>query len=263
LKDQLGKAVENLESFRIRTQQVMNEQFEAATAEFARVSFSLAEKLSTSGAAHSAAAERLAFTAGEAASKLAQAADTMGAQMRAAGTSHHEATKRLTLSSEKVVTQVGRLVDRIDRIEVPGDLLTRQVNDARQRISDLATAIESSMTTDTTRQAAVQQATDSLERLLTRLSELSAFDAIEQSVGRLRSVVETTAGAIQGLGEQLATHQRGFAAMAADADRDRTAIARARASAEADLVQSTAALHKLQTTLADVADNLVVQLGDA
>ncbi len=261
LKDQLGTAVENLEGFRTRTEQVMNEQFVATAAEFSRVSFALAKNLSASGAAHAAAAERLSFSAGEAASKLAQAADAMTEQMRASVTLHQDATKRLTASSEKVVSQVGRLVDRIDKIEVPGDLLTRQVDEARQRIGTLATAFENTLATDIARQNAAQQATASLERLLGRLSDLSAFEAIEESVARLRTVVEQTAGAILVLATQLATHERGFAAAVADAERDRVAVAQARASVESDLAQSTAALRQLRETLTDVADNLVMQLG--
>jgi hypothetical protein len=263
LKDHLGEAVGDLENFRLRTRQVMEEQFDSQVSGFAATSEILAKHLTATGAAHVAAADRLTAGSEDAAAKLALAAEHMTAQVLAAGTTQSEIAERLTQNVERVVGEVSRLVDRIDRIEVPSDLLTRQVEDARERINALASALEGAVEADAGRQAAVEQAAASLDRLLARLSNLSAFEAIESSAARLGPVVESAAGAITDLGARMAGQAEAFGQIVVRAQSDSAAMSRARDSLQADLAESTAALHKLQGTLVEVAENLVRQLGEA
>jgi hypothetical protein len=160
-----------------------------------------------------------------------------------------------------VVDEVGRLVERIDKVEIPSDLLTRQVEGARTQIAALASALQDTAARDGERQAATERAAVSLDRLLQRLSDLSAFDVLELSVQRLGSGAEAAGAAMQGVGERMNAHVAAIAEMAAQAGRDGAAMARARSTLEANLAESTESLRKLQGSLATVAENLTKQLG--
>ena len=261
LKDQLGTAVQSLEGFRLRTSQVMDEQLRSRIAEFASVSKGLSEHLATSGAAHAAASERLGRHTDDAAARLAQAAVSMAANMQKAGDSHREATESLIGIAKKVSGEVGRLVQRIENIDVPSDLLIRQVEDARQRINALALTQQAAAERDAERQAALGRSASNLGQLLQRLAE-SSFPTLEQSVARLPSAFDAASGAIRSVGEHAAAQASTMSAATAQAELDAAAIAKARAAAQDDLTQSAAALHKLQATLADVAERLVERLGE-
>jgi hypothetical protein len=263
LKDHLSDAVGDLENFRLRTRQVMTEQLESQVSAFAATSEILAKHLGATGNAHVLATERLTQGSEQAARALAVAAAAMTDQVRAAGASQAEVAERLTSNAERVVGEVSRLVERIDRIEVPSDLLTRQVEDARQRIGELAKALEGAAAADAGRQAAVEHAAASLEKLLARLSDLTAFDTIEASAMRLSPAIEQASAAIGALGVRMASQADAFGDIVARAEADATAMAVTRRGLQADLSESAVALHKLQSTLADVAESLVRQLGDA
>ena len=261
LKDQLGTAVQSLEGFRLRTSQVMDEQLRSTIAEFASVSKGLAEHLAASGAAHAGAVERLARSSEEAASGLAHAAESMVTKLLKAGESHGEATGNLVGVAKKISSEVSRLVQRIEKIDVPSDLLTRQVEDARQRINVLAVAQKAAAERDAERQEALGRSASNLSQSLQRLAE-SSFSTLEQSVARLPSAFDAASGAIRSVGEQAAAQASTMSAVTAQAELDAVAIAKARAAAQDDLTQSAAALHKLQATLADVAEKLVERLGE-
>ncbi len=263
LKDHLGDAVGDLENFRLRTRQVMAEQFDSQLSGFAATSEILAKHLGATGAAHVAATERLTRGSEQAARALEIAAASMTDQVRAAGASQAEVAERLTANAERIVGEVSRLVERIDKIEVPSDLLTRQVEDARHRIGELASALEGAAAADAGRQAAIEQTAASLDKLLARLADLTAFDAIEASAARLSPVIEQASGAIGALGARMASQADAFGDIVARAGVDAAAMAETRKGLQADLSESAAALHKLQGTLADVAESLVRQLGDA
>jgi hypothetical protein len=243
LKDQLGDAVQNLEGFRTRTQQVMNEQFESALAEFSKASKALVEHVAASGATYAAANERLVQGAEKAASELARATESIGTQIGAAA------------------EEIRRLVERVEQVEIPSDLLTRQVEAAREQINALVSSLREAASQDTERQDAIARVSISLDRLLQRLSNLPVIDGLERSVERLRAGAEGAAVAMQDASNKMGAHAAFFAVLAEQAQRDTAAMAKARSSLEADLAESTASLSKLQGSLAAVAENLVKQLG--
>ena len=45
--------------------------------------------------------------------------------------------RQIAANADRVATDISRLADRVEQIEVPSDLLTRQVDDARGRIEAL------------------------------------------------------------------------------------------------------------------------------
>jgi hypothetical protein len=261
LKDQLGDAVQNLEAFRTRTMQVMDEQLASAADQFTKASKTLAEHVVQSGAAHAEAAERLTEGAEKATSDLTGAAKTIATQMQAAGTSHRKASERLTESSERVVEEIRRLVERVDKVDIPSDLLTRQVEAARAQLVALVSSLQEAANRDTERQAVTERAAATLDQLLQRMSEFPAFEAVERSVDRLGTGAEAAAVAMERASETMGAHASAIGSAAAQAQRDGAAIATARLAIEADLKESTAALHKLQGSLASVAENLAAQLG--
>jgi hypothetical protein len=261
LKDQLGDAVQNLEGFRTRTQQVMDEQFESAIAEFAKAAKALVEHVSASGATYAAANERLAQGAEKIGSDLARAAESIGTQIGAAGTSHREATEQLAARSGQMVEEIRRLVERVEQVDIPSDLLTRQVAAAREQITALVSAHREAAVQDMERQAIIERASTSLDRLLKRMSETPAFDGLEGTVERLRAGADAAAEAMQGASDKMGGLAASFVALVEQAQRDAAAMARARSSLDTDLAESTASLHKLQGGLAAVAETIVKQLG--
>ena len=224
LKGQLAEAVMDLENFRLRTQQVMSQQMDQAASGFTGLAERLVDYVATAGSAYSAASEQLATNA------------------------------------DRVSTEIGRLVDRVDRIEVPSDLLTRQVDDARVRIQALAGALEAAADGGGQRQAALDQSARALDALVARLTEVSTLRDVEQSAGRFGSTMDATTGKVAEVSERLATYASSIGRLAAQIEADGQAVARARVMIGEDLTQSTGALHKLQGTLADVADGLVARI---
>ena len=212
---------------------------------------------------HVAATERLTVGSEQAAERLAAAAETMSEQVRTAGEIQGAIAEKLASNVERVVGEVSRLVERIDHIEVPSDLLTRQVDDARERVSALAAALEEAAIADAGRQEAVHQAASSLDKLLARLSGLAAFEHIETSARRLGPIVDSTGDAIASLGARMSGQAEAFGELVSQARADATAMSEARRTLQSDLSESTLALHKLQDTLAQVADSVVRRLGDA
>lgn len=224
LKGQLAEAVMDLENFRLRTQQVMAQQMDQAASGFTGLAERLVDYVATAGSAYSAASEQLAMNAG------------------------------------RVSVEIGRLVDRVDRIEVPSDLLTRQVDDARVRIQALAGALEAAVDAGGQRQAALDQSARALDALVARLTEVSMFRGVEQSAGRFGTTMDATTGKVAEVSERLATYASSIGRLAAQIEADGQAVSRARFLIGEDLTQSTGALHKLQGTLADVADGLVARI---
>ncbi len=263
LKDQLGNAVSGMETFRLRTQQVMDEQFNSVSEEFGAASRKLSEQIAETGTAHAAAGQALVRNSEAAVSTLASAVEAMNVQMQGVAQAHERTTERLVGSAETLLGEVGRLVERVDAIEVPSDLLTRQVEDARQRIAGLVGALTDVAKADTKRQTALAKATTSLDNVLVRLSDLTPFEGIERSAVSLREVVDQANAAVAGLGEKLSSQSTTFDLLARQASENAEAMGRARSAMQTDLAQSTEALHKLQGTLGDVAERLVDRLGAA
>ena len=224
LTDQLARAVIDLENFRIRTDAVLHQQIDGAASGFSEV----AEKL-------------IAYVA-------------------TAGSAYGEASERLAANAERVAADIGRLADRVERIEVPSDLLTRQVEDARGRIAALASALETAVEAGGNRQAVLERSAQALDNLLAGLSDVARFDGVQRSAGAFGAAVEATGAKVAGVGDNIAAYASSIGGLAAQVERDAQAVARARELIERDLQESTGALHKLQGTLADVADGLVARI---
>jgi hypothetical protein len=224
LTDQLANAVIDLENFRIRTNEVLNQHLDGAASGFSGI-----------------------------AEKLIEYVDT-------AGVAYNQASERLGANAERVAADIGRLVDRVERIDVPSDLLTRQVDDARGRIEALASALEAAVDAGGNRQSALEQSSHALDSLLLRLTDVARFAEIERSAERFGIAVEATTAKVSSVNDGLAAYASSIGGIAAQVERDGQTVARAREIIDQDLAQSTGALHKLQGTLADVADSLVARV---
>jgi chaperonin cofactor prefoldin/uncharacterized protein YjbJ (UPF0337 family) len=224
LKDQLAQAVMDLENFRIRTGEVLKEQTEGTASQLSGMAKQLIEYVATAGA------------------------------------SYRGATERLASNAERVAANVGRLVDRVEQINVPSDLLTRQVDDARARIEALAGALEAAVEAGGKRQSALEQSSRALDALLLRATDVSVFDKIEQYALRFGTNVETTTTKLVEINKGIAAYAGSIGKMSSQLKDDCEAISLSRESIHQDVGQSTEALHKLQETLADVADGLVARV---
>lgn len=224
LTDQLANAVLDLENFRLRTNEVLKQHLEGAASGFSGIAEKLIEYVHTAGSAYNQASERLGANA------------------------------------ERVAADVGRLADRVEQIEVPSDLLTRQVDDARGRIEALANALEAAVEAGGTRQSALERSSQALDSLLLRLADVARFGEIERSAERFGVAVEATTAKVSAMNDGLAAYASSIGGIAAQVERDGQTVSRAREIIDHDLAQSTGALHKLQGTLADVADSLVARV---
>jgi chromosome segregation ATPase len=224
LKDQLAIAVMDLENVRIRTAQVLDQQTHEAASGFSRVAEQLVGYVTSAASAYNSASERLAANA------------------------------------DRVASEIERLVTRVDKIEVPSDLLTRQVEDARVRIHALASALEAAADAGGKRREVLDQSSKALDLLLTKLAQVSIFSDIEKSADQLGRSMETAVEKMTAVGKQLDQYASSVSRTTSQIHQNSQAVSRARAAISEDLVQSTDALHKLQGTLADVADGLVNRL---
>ena len=224
LTDQLARAVIDIENFRLRTDTLLNQQVDGAASGFSRMAEQLVTYVSNAGSAFGAASQQIAANA------------------------------------DRVAADIGRLADRVERIEVPSDLLTRQVDDARARIEALAGALEAAVAAGGSRQAIIETSARTLDLLLTRMSDGSKFTAVENSTEAFASALDAAGGRVAGIGDRLSEYASSIGAIAASVQRDGEAVAKARELIDRDVLQSTEALHKLQGTLADVADGLVARV---
>lgn len=249
LKDQLAQAVGDLENFRLRTRQVIDQHLKETSEGFGGAADALVKHVSDVGLAYQGASAHLAE------------------------------------NSARVASEIGRLVDRVDQIQVPSDLLTRQVEDVRARIDGLAGALEgvalsgrhrieetrqridgivgaleAAAKDGSERQEATYRAAMALDAFVTRAADLSVFDNIEAVVGRFGDGVDAAVGKLSAVSERLERYGAAVQNAAGQIDENSAAMSRARAVIADDLAQSTNALHKLQGTLADVADGLVARV---
>jgi methyl-accepting chemotaxis protein len=162
-----------------------------------------------------------------------------------------------------VAADVGRLADRVDGIEVPSDLLTRQVDQARGRIEALASALETAVEAGGARQSAIEHSSKALDALLLRLTDVTMFSQVERSAQGFSAAVETSAAKVTEAGRGISEYASSVSAVAIQIAKDAQEVNRARGLIEEDLRQSTEALHKLQGALADVADGLVAKVSAA
>jgi methyl-accepting chemotaxis protein len=249
LKDQLAAAVMDLENLRLRTSQVLDRHVEDASAGFAEVGKRLVEHVSNAGAAYRQASENLAKNAAQ------------------------------------VASEIERLVNRVDQIRVPPDLVTKQVEDARTRIAALAealeraaaagaqrieeartriesiaTALQGTADSAAVRQDSLSKAAEALDTFIQRAAHVSVFGNVQTSVASFGQSIEAAVEKLSAASERLERYVAAISHAATQIDESADAASRAKAVIAEDLRQSTEALHKLQATLAEVADALVARV---
>jgi predicted nucleic acid-binding Zn-ribbon protein len=149
---------------------------------------------------------------------------------------------------------------RVEQLDIPSDLLTRQVEDARNRIEALAIALEAAVDAGGRRQSVIETSAKVIDELLIRLTNATRFSDIEHETTLLGAAISSTTVKIGAANDALETLKIKVTGIAEQVVRDGQAVSRARQSIDDDLLQSTRALHKLQGTLADVAEALVARI---
>jgi hypothetical protein len=281
-KDQLGMAVIDMESFRLRTQQVLAERLDEAGSAFAKAQREQATNR------HLAAEEEKAATA-KIAAVIAQAAEGLGNTLRQAEQSLAEqlhattgallgaqqritqnlentadlqsaATARVAAVTNTAVEGVAGLIRRIEAIEVPPGLLLKQIEAAREHVSALALALQDITEADRKRQAQFIQATHDVAMQMRQIVTATSAATIESSAERLLHALETTTSRVGTLHAGLDRYAIAVERLSASTETERAAIAAARGTIEADARQSRQALHDLQASLVEVAEAIVRRL---
>lgn len=273
MKNQLLLAVEALEGFRLRTQQVLEERLNQATGAYAanaeaqtRAVSDLAARVMAEmeGAFSRHAANAKALD--ESTRQLMAAGADLAGRMRAIDlprdllTRRAEAmAQRLGRASEHVEESTAALARRIDAIEVPTDLVSARLapaligldQAARQASAALGTAGQTAASGG----AALRAAADELAAGLASLNEMlpaaagleRAVPAIAESADQLRQALDTQAAAIR--------------AIAAASAEDAKAVRAHRDQLLANLAESRAALGRTQATLTEIVNLIVERLG--
>ncbi|HEY1932963.1 MAG TPA: hypothetical protein VGG99_13190 [Acetobacteraceae bacterium] len=249
LKDQLGMAVLDMESFRLRTQQMLMQRLDEANATFANLQRQQAANLQHVVDEEKTAAEALLSVQQRITGNLERAADLQSA-----------ATARVAALTETAVQGVEGLIRRIEAIDVPPDLVLRQIDSARERIAALAVALEDIVTADRARQAQFIRATAEMAEQMQGIVSAVAATRIEASAGHLQQAVETMAASVAALHTGLDRYAMSVERLSAATEAERAAMASARGIIETDARHSTRALHDLQATLVEIADAIVRRL---
>lgn len=283
LKDQLGMAVIDMESFRLRTQQVLAERLNETSASFAELQRQQAESLQQAAEAEHVAADKFAATIGAAAESLSatlQRAETaMAAQLQTAtdalanvhqriATNLESAAElqnavaaRLSAMTGTAVEGIETLIRRIEAVEVPPDLLVRQIDAARERIAALVVSLEDIVTADRARQAQFIRATEQVAEHMRDIVSAVAAAHIEASAEHLHRAVETMTGSVATLQAGLDRYAVSVERLSAATESERAALSAARGIIETDARHSTQALHDLQATLVEISEAIVRRLG--
>lgn len=191
-------------------------------------------------------------------------------------------------NAARVASEIGRLVDKVDQIQVPPDLLVRQVEsvrtminglaatleataaagnqqvaDAKQRIDGFTSAMNAVAVAATERQVSMDQASKVLAEFITRSVNVAVYSDVEAAVARFGAGVDTAVGKLSAVSDRLEHYSGAIEKAASQVDESVASTTRAKTVISEDLAQSTDALHKLQETLADVADGLVARVTGA
>jgi uncharacterized phage infection (PIP) family protein YhgE len=191
-------------------------------------------------------------------------------------------------NAARVASEIGRLVDKVDQIQVPPDLLVRQVEsvrtminglaatleataaagnqqvaDAKQRIDGFTSAMNAVAVAATERQVSMDQASKVLAEFITRSVNVAVYSDVEAAVARFGAGVDTAVGKLSAVSDRLEHYSGAIQKAASQVDESVASTTRAKTVISQDLAQSTDALHKLQGTLADVADGLVARVTGA
>ncbi len=172
-----------------------------------------------------------------------------------------EAVRKIRGEVKKVATAAERLTDRIDGIDVPPDLLVRQLTSVQSRLASLGDSFARTAEFDEQRQAAAVQLTRDLTEAVARLSETgpseqarAAAAAMADTVARVSEQVRTFQASLVGLQQTYSTHlQQGLV--------EAQGLKALREAMEADLHAARQTLRSLQNAMSDVADGIVRRLG--
>jgi len=282
LKDQLGYAVTDMESFRLRTRQVLTERLDEAGTAFAQQQREQAANRQRAADEEKAATERVAAVIALAANGLGDALrnaeQTLATQLHAttgallgvqqritqnlenAADLQSAATSRVAAVTSTAVEGVAGLVRRIAAIEVPPGLLLKQIEAAREHITALTLSLQGLAEADRERQAQFMQATQAVAAQMRQIVTATAAAAIESSAERLQHAVESMASRVGTLHDGLDRYAVAVEQLSAATESERTAMAAARGTIAADARQSTQALHELQATLTEIAEAIVRRL---
>lgn len=236
LKDQLSLAVLDLEGFRVRTGQVLEERLINAAAEFARIQNGMAEQARS-------AADRLT----EFQTDLTKRATTVAAEMT-------RSAEAMTGNADRISAEMGALISRVEAIEAPSDVLLRPMRQTETRIAQLAKALEKLTESDAKRAEAFAQATENMVRQLAALCDTSRFDGLNVAAARLDQQITTATGG-------LSRYEQAVERLAAAANREQAALAGIREALQQDARNSAEALRALESTLSDIARGIATRLG--
>ena len=282
LKDQLGMAVIDMESFRLRTQQMLAERLNEASTIFTDLQRQQAANLQRTADVEKAAADQFAATIGEAAHSLGgmlnRAEQTMADQLHATAEALLEVQRRITANlgtaadlqtaatarvaavTETAVEGVEGLIRRIETIDVPPDLLLKQIDAARERIAALTVALDDIVVADRARQAQFMRATTEVAEQMRGIVSAVEATRIAASAEHLHQAVETMASSVATLHGGLDRYSVSVERLSAATEAERAAMSAARGIIETDARHSTQALHDLQATLVEVANAIVRRL---
>lgn len=236
LKDQLSLAVLDLEGFRIRTGQVLEERLINAAEEFARIQSGMAEQARS-------AADRLT----EFQTDLAARATSVGEEMS-------RSAQAMTGNADRISAEMRELINRVEAIEAPSDVLLRPMRQAETRIGQLAKALDKLTESEATRAGAFGRATEALVQQLAVFSDTSRMDSLNNSAARLDQQITTTAAG-------LSRYEQSVEQLTATAAREQVALAAIRETLQQDAKNSAEALRALENTLVEIALSVAKRLG--
>ncbi len=149
----------------------------------------------------------------------------------------------------RMASELTRLVDRIALVDVPPDLLTAKFDALGGRLLTLTQVLEDAAEADGQRQRALARVVENLDRMVARLSNLGALEA----VGREAALLATTLG-------QLRQQSDALAAMGAALGADSAAVIDAQRAIRLNLAQSGASLAQLQDGLVELVEAVTARI---
>ena len=236
LRDNLGLAVSDLESFRLRVVQVLDEQVISVATRFAAVQNELVAK---------AEATSVIFATVQA-DMTGRSHDVSAAML--------DSAKILGDNTAKIAAELRGLITRIDRIEAPPDLLVRHLAGAESRITSLTEALSGYAMQDSKRAAAFEAATTALLAQLSVFADTSKFARLDATAGDLQQRFDTLTKAV-------GAYHLAIEGLTAHATSEQSALAGIRETMQQDARNSAEASHLLQDTLSEIARGIAAKLG--
>lgn len=276
LKDGLGLAVSDMENFRLRVVQVVNEQLLSAAKEFGRVQADLARMAMEENARYTETQKRMADRLDQQHVSLMNDVDQARQLISSKATENFEQLSEMQRSTtvslgevagsvsssvadlgantNKVVVEMRKLVTRVERIEAPPDLLVRHVRSAEGQIKRLSDALEILVQHDNQRATAFGVATEAMLKHLSVAADTSKLEHFEQAVDGLQRQIGL-------LNNSMTQYQQAIDGLAQKSSQEHATLSTMRQGIEQDAKASAEALHALQATLVDIARGITQKLG--